>query len=71
MVCQACGAKGADVRPHWTEQPVHIRGRTREAFMPYVDDIKRGNVTSAVAWTILLVAFAAAAAVIVTLAAVR
>ena len=39
--------------------------------MPYVDDIKRGNVTSAVAWTILLVAFAAAAAVIVTLAAVR
>ena len=30
--------------------------------MLYVDDIKRGNVTSAVAWTILLVAFAAAAA---------
>ena len=24
MVCQACGAKGADVRPNWTEQPVHI-----------------------------------------------
>ena len=24
MVCQACGAKGADVRPHWTEQKVHI-----------------------------------------------
>ena len=32
--------------------------------MPYVDDIKSGNITTAVAWTILVVAFAAAAAVI-------
>ena len=22
MVCQACGAKGADVMPNWTEKPV-------------------------------------------------
>ena len=24
MVCQACGAKGADVRPNWSEQKVNI-----------------------------------------------
>ena len=24
MVCQACGAKGADVRPNWVEQPLRI-----------------------------------------------
>ncbi len=24
MLCKACGARGADVRPNWTEQPVHL-----------------------------------------------
>ena len=24
MVCQACGAKGADVRPNWVEQKLNI-----------------------------------------------
>ena len=24
MVCKACGSKGADVRPNWTERPVII-----------------------------------------------
>ena len=32
--------------------------------MPYVDDIKSGNITLPVAWTILVVAFTATAAVI-------
>ena len=40
-----------------------------EAAMPYVDDIKSGRMTTAVAWTILVVAFAAAATVVVFLAA--
>ena len=35
-----------------------------EAFMPYLDDIRRGRLTSAVAWTIFLVAFAAVAVVV-------
>jgi hypothetical protein len=39
--------------------------------MPYVDDIKRGNITTAVAWSILAVAFAAATAVVAFLAAVH
>jgi len=39
--------------------------------MPYLDDIKRGNVTAPVAWTILLVAFAATAVIVVGLAAAR
>ena len=37
--------------------------------MPYVDDIKSGRMTTAVTWTILVVAFAAAATVVVFLAA--
>ena len=24
MICQACGAKGADVRPNWVEQKLNI-----------------------------------------------
>jgi hypothetical protein len=24
MVCQACGTKGADVRPNWGEQPLRL-----------------------------------------------
>ena len=24
MLCMSCGTKGADVRPNWIEQPVHI-----------------------------------------------
>ena len=39
--------------------------------MPYVDDITNGRITTAVAWTILAVAFAATAAVVVFLAAAR
>ena len=39
--------------------------------MPYVDDIKSGNITSTVAWSILAVAFAAAAVVVVFLASVH
>ena len=39
-----------------------------EAFMPYVDDIKSGRITTAVAWTILAVAVVATAVVVVFLA---
>jgi hypothetical protein len=42
-----------------------------EAAMPYVDDIKSGNITSAVALTILAVAFAAAMVIVTFLAVVR
>ena len=39
--------------------------------MPYVDDIKSGNITSAVACSILAVAFAAAAVMVMFLAVMR
>jgi hypothetical protein len=42
-----------------------------EAAMPCVDDIKSGNITTAAAWSILAVALAATAAVVVFLAAVH
>jgi hypothetical protein len=41
-----------------------------EAAMPYIDDIKNGNITTAVAWSILAVALTATVAIVVFLARV-
>ena len=42
-----------------------------EAAMPYLDDIKSGNMTPAVTWSILAVALAATATIVVFLAAMN
>ena len=56
--------------PPW-QLPSPARLAAWEAAMAYVDDIKSGNITSAVALSILAVAFAAAMVIVTFLAVVR